>query len=158
MAVIRSIPSRPDQLAIEPSIGQADRAGLRRGADLFDAGEFWEAHEAWEEVWQGEPRPIRSFYQGLIQIAAAYHHWAVKHRPRGVQLGIEKGIEKLAWYLPGYLDVDAAAMIADAERMAALAQGKDAQWLAQYPLADFPHFRWQNSRSQGIPEREADGA
>ena len=148
MAVIQSIPSRRDQLAIEPSIGQADRAGLRRGADLFDAGDFWQAHEAWEEVWQREQRPIRSFYQSLIQIAAGYHHWSVKHRPRGVQLGIEKGIEKLTWYLPGYLDVDAAAVIADSERMAALARGKDAQWLAQYPLANFPRFRWQNSRRQ----------
>ncbi len=148
MAVIQSIPSRRDQLAIEPSIGQADRAGLRRGADLFDAGDFGQAHEAWEEVWQREQHPIRSFYQSLIQIAAGYHHWSVKHRPRGVQLGIEKGIEKLTWYLPGYLDVDAAAVIADAERMAALARGKDAQWLAQYPLTNFPRFRWQNSCRQ----------
>lgn len=148
MAVIRSIPSRRDQLAIEPSIGQADRVGLRRGADLFDAGDFWQAHEAWEEVWQREQRPIRSFYQGLIQIAAGYHHWSVKHRPRGVQLGIGKGIEKLTWYLPGYLDVDAAALIADAEGMAALARDKDSRWLARYPLADFPHFPWQNSRRQ----------
>ena len=144
MAVIRSIPSREDQLAIEPSIGEADRADLRRGADLFDAGEFWEAHEQWEEIWQRERRPIRSFYQGLIQIAAGYHHWSVKHRPRGVLLGISKGVEKLTWYLPGYLDVDAAAMIADAERMAALAEGKDPQWLAAYPLADLPRFRWRD--------------
>ena len=143
MAVIQSIPSREDQLAIEPSIGKADRADLRRGADLFDAGEFWEAHEQWEEIWQRERRPVRSFYQGLIQIAAGYHHWSVKHRPRGVQLGISKGIEKLTWYLPGYLGVDSAAVIADAHRMAALAEGKDSQWLAQYPLTDFPPFRWQ---------------
>ncbi len=147
MAVIRSIPSREEQLALEPSVDARDRADLRRGAELWDAGEFWEAHEQWEEIWQREQRSIRSFYQGLIQIAAGYHHWTVKHRPRGVQLGIAKGIEKLDWYRPGYLGVDADAMIADAERMAALARDRDAEWLASYAIGDFPPFRWQDTHT-----------
>ena len=27
------------------------RPDLTRGAELFAAGEWWEAHEAWEGVW-----------------------------------------------------------------------------------------------------------
>ena len=27
---------------------------LARGAALFDAGAYWEAHEAWEEIWRDE--------------------------------------------------------------------------------------------------------
>ena len=54
--------------------------------DLFNHGYFWEAHEAWEELWNASPRfgPTRHFLQGLIRLAAS----AVKAREgntRGVQ-------------------------------------------------------------------------
>lgn len=45
-----------------------------RGIDLFNAGKFWEAHEAWEELWLAAESDVVQFLQGLIQLAAAYHH------------------------------------------------------------------------------------
>jgi predicted metal-dependent hydrolase len=46
------------------------------GLRLFNAGAFWEAHEALERVWAPLPRGAeeKSFYQGLILLAAAFHH------------------------------------------------------------------------------------
>lgn len=44
------------------------------GADLFNAGYYWEAHEAWEGVWKasrGREETQALFVQGLIQVAAA---------------------------------------------------------------------------------------
>ena len=42
------------------------------GIDLFNAGYFWEAHEAWEGIWKASPDPLqREFLQGLIQLAAS---------------------------------------------------------------------------------------
>jgi len=148
VARITSIPTRTEQIALEPTVPATDRADLRRGATLFDQGRYWDAHEQWEEIWQRERRAIRSFYQGLIQIAAAYHHWTVKHRPNGVQLGIAKGVEKLDWYRPAYLGVDVDAMIADAERMRSAADGHDAAWLASFPRDGFPPFRWATGASE----------
>ncbi len=53
---------------------------------LFNAGKYWESHEAWEKIWQRHPEPWRYFVQGLIQAAAAHHqlqrgirHGAIKH-------------------------------------------------------------------------------
>ena len=46
-----------------------------RGARLFDAGEFFEAHEAWEHVWLASAGSEKRFLQGIIQIAAAFHHY-----------------------------------------------------------------------------------
>jgi predicted metal-dependent hydrolase len=47
---------------------------LVRGADLFDGGQFFAAHEAWEEHWRVEGDPERRrLLQGLIQVAAAFH-------------------------------------------------------------------------------------
>jgi predicted metal-dependent hydrolase len=49
---------------------------LKEGARLFDAGRFWEAHEAWEQAWKRLPKGSdeRRFYQGLILLAAAFLH------------------------------------------------------------------------------------
>lgn len=45
---------------------------FRFGVDLFNRSFFWEAHEAWEALWQRCPEgPVRQGLQGLIQLAAA---------------------------------------------------------------------------------------
>ena len=43
------------------------------GVDLFNAGYYWEAHEAWEDLWRQAPRasPERTVLHGLIRLAAA---------------------------------------------------------------------------------------
>lgn len=149
MAVLQSIPTRAEQLALEPSVGATARAGLRAGAALFDARRFWDAHEAWEEIWQAEPRAIRSFYQGLIQITAGFHHWAVTRRPRGVQILLAAGVEKLEWYAPDYLGVDVRATMDEATRLRSLATGQDAAWLAAFPGDALPKFHWLAGRTPG---------
>ena len=45
-----------------------------RGVELFNEKKFWHAHEAWEEIWLKTEGDDRQFLQGLIQLAAAYHH------------------------------------------------------------------------------------
>lgn len=44
------------------------------GVDLYNYSYWWEAHEAWEAVWNTAPSssPYAMFMQGLIQIAAAF--------------------------------------------------------------------------------------
>lgn len=149
MAVIDSIPSRADQLAIEPTISPEARARLHRGATLFDGGHYWDAHETWEEIWQEERRPIRSFYQGLIQVAAGLHHWTVTHRPIGVERKIAEGIAKLSWYRPAYLGIDVARLIAEAADLRAQTAGQDARWLAAHPPAPPPTIpRLENAPSK----------
>jgi hypothetical protein len=61
-------------VVIDPDDGPARRQrALRRGLDLFNHGYFWEAHEAWEEPWQGLRRDSAGalHLQGLIRLAAA---------------------------------------------------------------------------------------
>ena len=47
---------------------------LAEGLRLYDAGEFFAAHEAWESVWLLAQEPEKTFLQGLIQVTAAFHH------------------------------------------------------------------------------------
>ncbi len=141
MARVREIPSRAEQLALEATISADHRAELARGAAQWDAKQFFDAHETWEDIWQVERRSIRSFYQGLILLAAGLHHWTGTHRPRGVRIKLSSGVERLAPYAPSYLGVDVSAMIADAAAL--LRQAPDRpEMLADASLDIFPPFRW----------------
>jgi hypothetical protein len=53
--------------------GLGSALGFRLGVDLFNHGYYWEAHEAWEELWLPIERDDldRDLLQGLIQGAAA---------------------------------------------------------------------------------------
>ena len=59
-------------------------ASVRAGVALFNAGRFWQAHEALEVVWRQAAPPERSLWQGLILAAAA-----MLHRERGNRHGVE---------------------------------------------------------------------
>jgi len=67
-----------------PARCSALRPDLLRGAELFAAGEWWEAHEAWEGVWMTTAGDERHFVQGLILLAAAlhkrWHHGSLANR------------------------------------------------------------------------------
>lgn len=65
-----------------------------RGIDLFNDRRFFEAHEALEEVWLGEHGEEKRALQGLIQVAAAFHHHSRANR-QGFQSLLAKGVEKL---------------------------------------------------------------
>lgn len=45
------------------------------GILLFNAGDFFEAHEVWEDLWSESHGPERRFYQGLIQAAVGLCHF-----------------------------------------------------------------------------------
>lgn len=65
------------------------------GIKLFNACDFFEAHEAWEEIWQEEFGPSRKFYQGLIQASVALHHFGN---------GNIRGAKKVFFGSCGYLE------------------------------------------------------
>ena len=74
-----------------------DRAACaRRAVELFNAGQYWDAHEALERIWRSVPDEEEAkVLQGLIQAAAA-----LLHRQRGNRHGVrvvgEASLEKLA--------------------------------------------------------------
>ena len=48
---------------------------LHKGLCCFHSGAFFEAHEHWESVWLVAQEPEKTFLQGLIQVAASFHHF-----------------------------------------------------------------------------------
>jgi predicted metal-dependent hydrolase len=91
---------------------------VHRGAALFNAGLFFEAHEYWEDVWRASGPPERTFYHGLVQAAAACYH-VEKGNVHGAAVLLAKARTKLAAYAPRYLGVDVAALLASLEAVRA---------------------------------------
>ncbi len=48
---------------------------LFEGLRCFHSDAFFEAHEHWESVWLAAQEPEKTFLQGLIQVAASFHHF-----------------------------------------------------------------------------------
>ena len=44
------------------------------GLRLFNAGEYFEAHEALEDAWNAEKGRVRELYRGILQTAVVYLH------------------------------------------------------------------------------------
>jgi len=66
------------------------------GIDLYNAGEFHAAHDAWEERWMGEVGPDEKlFLQAMIQSAVAFHHLDIG-RPGAARRMYQMAKEKFA--------------------------------------------------------------
>ena len=65
------------------------------GVALFNAGRFFEAHEAFEELLDDVEEDARwDLLVALIQVAVGYHKWTSGHPGAARMLGL--GLEKLA--------------------------------------------------------------
>ncbi len=62
-----------------------------RGIELFNTRYFFEAHEAWEEIWLHTEPPEKTFLQGLIQVTAAFHHHS-RENLRGTKSLLRAGL------------------------------------------------------------------
>jgi predicted metal-dependent hydrolase len=64
------------------------------GIHLFNTRKCFEAHEELEAVWLKAKGHRKTFLHGLIQVAAAFHHYAHRN-PAGFRSLLEKGCTKL---------------------------------------------------------------
>jgi predicted metal-dependent hydrolase len=95
---------------------------MEEGRRAFNRGEFYEAHEFWEEVWNEIDDPERAWVQGMIQIATGLHK-LVRERPDVCRTLLAKALAKLddaPATLDGYglatLRADATRLYQDLER------------------------------------------
>jgi predicted metal-dependent hydrolase len=90
---------------------KSDREWFYDGIDLFNAGRFFESHEAWEHVWKRTHGDDKRFYQGLIQAAAA-----ILHAQRGNRKGAMALYAKASEKLDGFHDVHMNLAVAEFRR------------------------------------------
>src|ERR1700678_3981037 len=102
---------------------------LAEGLRLYDAGEFFTAHEAWESVWLRSQEPEKTFLQGLIQVTAAFHHLQ-RNNPLGTIRLLQAALRRLEPYPEGFGGLSLELLREDIrDRLIALEPGPPARAL-----------------------------
>ena len=97
---------------------------FKKGLEAFNSGHFFDAHEHWEEVWLETLNPEKMFLQGLIQIAAAFHHYSRANR-QGTQNLLQAGLTKIERFPHAHRGLALAPLRVAVRRwLAALENGK----------------------------------
>ena len=81
---------------------------ILEGLELFNAGRYYDCHEAWETVWRSTTPEPRDLWRGLIQVAVAFYHLRVRKRPDVALRVLRKGRRRVEPFAPSAagLEVD----------------------------------------------------
>jgi uncharacterized protein len=109
--------------------------GLAEGMRCFREEEFFAAHEHWESVWLRLPEPEKTFLQGLIQVAAAFHHFQRGNLSGAMSL-LQRALQRLERYPASFGGIGVSALCEEIrEWLQAFKAGKTMPGLA------FPEMR-----------------
>ncbi len=108
---------------------------FHKGIELFNAGDWFDAHEAWEEIWHMAEGQRKRFYQGLIQCAVTLEH-ARRGNPRGVRSIWETCRQKFIDIDGVYMGIDVGALL-----------GGIADTIG--PILDLPESNFDPARPRG---------
>lgn len=122
-AIRSDLPSLIERLAWTPD--DAHRAELDRQCDqplpaeaveairLFNAGEYYQQHDAFEALWMAEDGPVRDLYQAVLQVGIAYYQVTRGKRRAAIKMLLRA--RQWLGRLPGRCrGVDVARLRADA--------------------------------------------
>ena len=121
----------PDSEAIETACDQPLSPDGREGIALFNAGEYYAAHDAFEAAWKADETHGRDLYRLMLQTAVSLHQ---------IQRGNYRGAVKMLMRLHGWLaPLPARCRGVDIAQLAATVTAVEAQLqlLGADKLADF---------------------
>lgn len=84
---------------------ETPNTAFTKGVDLFNQGEYFEAHEVWEELWMECPPAERRFIQALIQAAVAIYHFSRGNHTGATRL-FHSGRRYMEPYRPTYMQLN----------------------------------------------------
>ncbi len=107
-------------MAVRPSLTDLDpdtREALAKGIAEFNSWRFYDCHETLEDVWRevgskGEEATLADFYQGIIKIAAGFHH-VLRDNYKGAVNLLSDASRLLERYRPVTLGVDVEQLLHD---------------------------------------------
>jgi len=115
----------PNTLVLEDHDALPLAENHRLGCEHFNAGRFFQAHEAWETAWKQTRQQTRNtvdvdFFKGLSQLGAAYVH-LLRGNARGATWLLRRAASRLSEQPGVHLGIDARAVAAaagaDADRI-----------------------------------------
>jgi uncharacterized protein len=99
-------------VSLHPVLSAGERRRLLRdGIDQLHRGDFFAAHEIWEEVWRSTTPEPKTLLQGLIQVAAALHQIRDLDRREGPRRTLAKARRNLEPWAPVALGLDVEGLL-----------------------------------------------
>ncbi|HEX4677908.1 MAG TPA: DUF309 domain-containing protein [Gaiellaceae bacterium] len=98
----------------EPDVSTVERS-YQDGLALARAGQFFDAHEAFETAWRRCADPERDFFQGLVHVVVSAYQRG-RGRPIATERQRLKALRRLAAYEQAYRGLDVAALRAALDR------------------------------------------
>jgi len=86
---------------------------LKDAISSFNRREYFECHEALEEIWQEAEGEEKTFYESLIRFATGFHLRLNRRNRQGAINLLTQGLMKIETYRPAYLGVDVARLYDD---------------------------------------------
>lgn len=97
---------------------------FRHGIDLINEGSYFAAHDVLEEIWRGVHGWTKPFYQGMVQVAIALHHFSTGNFT-GAQSVMTKCRKNLAEFPSPFCGVELSDLLEQLEAwQTAMASGR----------------------------------
>ncbi len=125
------------------------REALAKGIAEFNSWRFYDCHETLEDVWRevgskGEEGTLADFYQGIIKVAAGFHH-VLRDNYKGAVNLLEDAFRLLEPYRPVTLGVDVEGFLQDVrpcfDRLLELGPSRP----REFDRAMIPKIAWEGS-------------
>ena len=113
----------------------------------FNDGYYFESHETLEDLWMVTPLPERDLFQAVIQLAAAFVHYARSEYPGIIKL-LDASADKLRRFLPDRLEIDTSALLSAVERARGEITALGPEHFTEWDEAHMPTIR-RKSDSKG---------
>lgn len=111
---------------------------LAEAIRLFDAGNYFGAHEAWETCWaQRKGTDEEEFFKGLAQLGAGYTHW-MRGNAHGADALLSRALERIGRHGSPHRGIDIASFMTQVEALRATAATCED---AGTPLPELPQER-----------------
>lgn len=131
LATLARVPAAETVRALDRQCGEPLPPEALEGLRLFNAGEYYQQHDAFEALWMQETGPVRDLYRAILQVGVAYYQIERGNR-RGALKMLQRAVQWLDALPPACQGVDVAQLRQDAAQVReALAACDD--------LADFDH-------------------
>jgi uncharacterized protein len=108
------------------------RGELAEGLRCYRAEEFFEAHEHWEAIWLKLPEPEKTFLQGLIQVAAAFHHFQ-RGNTMGTASLLEAALRRLESHRPSFAGIAVTPLCKEIREWSRALEAGDTQPRLPFP-------------------------
>ena len=123
----------PQEVIRDFGLSYVQKRIFDKGSTLFNEHQYWEAHEAWEEVWREKTGEVKLLLQGLIQAAAACHLIYTAPRYRGAVRNIEKSLSKLDQCPDLALGIDVARLRGELRSAKRMLENLGADRIGEFP-------------------------